>query len=106
MLGFVADEVAHAAGSCLLSLATQQEPAALQLMQLDGKGQRSYWDGIRASRKRIAQLKAQRLSVLGPARPKPTTSSADYRANTTMPQSNAALLTNRQSNLECDEYKR
>ena len=41
-------------------------------MQLDGKGQKAFWDGVRSARAHYKALRRQRLSVLGPARPNPT----------------------------------
>ncbi len=41
-------------------------------MTLDGKGQKAWWDQVRGSRAEYKALRAQRLSVLGPARPNST----------------------------------
>ena len=41
-------------------------------MQLDGKGQKAYYEQSRRAKRQIAKLRAQRLSVLGPARPNAT----------------------------------
>ena len=58
-------------------------------MGLDGKGQQAYWDGIRGARARYKALRRQRLSVLGPARPKATTGSTDSSRPTDRVSENA-----------------